>query len=562
MGLLPVRPRSLWPLALGAAGALLTGCIELRSSLDHLRDAGPESHGPDSGRANADASTQADAGALNCLDPSGFGGLGCSRCAATDTVTLENACADVTCTPFDDAKRLPLLLPKGRLPELPAPENGTSNQTSMDAATPHPDAGVHHADAGEHHVPAEAGAEHETDGGTAVKQCAALAQQGTLVYVTGSSAAGPFLAQVAQQFSTEKVYLVYTSTGSCVGVDAIVNGTPMTTGPAPAPATSALYWSNPASAGEPCQLPAEGVIADLGISDVFAQTCPGFEYTSLDERYVRDSHGPIQTMAFVVPANSRQTEISAQAAYFVYGFGKAGGVLDDDGKTPIWNDELHILQRKPTSGTQAMLAAAIGVPPERWKGVPHGSSDDVLGDLRASENDAQLAAKTIGILAADYIDGKNLRAQVRMLAFRDSQQHCAVYPDSSDTARDRKNVRDGHYPLWGPMHLRYRLDEHGLPSNPGNRQQVGDVVSYLAGTKALPNAIKLLDLYAQTGLIPECAMRVTRSTDGGNITPLRPPSPCSCLFEARSPGGTQCKACKVQGDCPADTTCSQGYCEP
>jgi hypothetical protein len=140
-------------------------------------------------------------------------------------------------------------------------------------------------------------------------------------------------------------------------------------------------------------------------------------------------------------------------------------------------------------------------------------------------------------------------------------QHCAVFPDSTATARDKRNVRDGHYSLWGPLHLLYKVDDHGAPANPDIRQGLTDVVGYLAGTKALRNGVRLIDVYAQSGLVPECAMRVGRTKDGGNITPRLSASPCGCLFEARTTGSTSCSSCVVQGDCRAGETCSQGYCE-
>jgi hypothetical protein len=59
----------------------------------------------------------------------------------------------------------------------------------------------------------------------------------------------------------------------------------------------------------------------------------------------------------------------------------------------------------------------------------------------------------------------------------------------------------------------------------------------------------------------ECAMRVKRTKDGGNLSPSRPSSPCSCLFELKATGVTTCAACTVQGDCGANESCSQGYCE-
>jgi hypothetical protein len=343
-------------------------------------------------------------------------------------------------------------------------------------------------------------------------------------------------------------------------VDAVLNGTLITTGPS-APAPSATYWDSSSSTGQACDLPAPGVAADIGASDVFAQSCTGYELADLDALQIRDAHGPIQTMTFVVPANSAYAEISAQAAYFVFGFGANGGVRDASGGTPVWNNEDLLFQRSAASGTQAMLAAAIGVPATAWKGRPHKTSDDVAGDIQAAGQKQETANQALGILAADYIDSKNLRAQVRVLGFQDSAQHCAVFPDSTSNAHDKRNVRDGHYPVWGPLHLLLKVDHAGNPVNLANRQAITDIVGYLSGTKALPNGVQLLDVYAQSGLVPECAMHVARAKDGGNILPFAPSSPCSCLFDVKATGATSCAPCKVQGDCKSGQTCSLGYCE-
>lgn len=505
---------------------------------------------PSSGSSGAHASAGEDSAGIggdaggggvpgdDCVDETGFDGLGCYTCAPTDIVTLEQACTDALCTRFNNILRLTLLPSDGHLPELPAPAGGGTGGG----------AGVGGA----------GGAAGSTGTGVA---CSDLASSGTVVYVTGSSAAKPFLQQIAQQLSGGSVFIVYTSTGSCIGVDAIVNGTPMKTGSAPAPAASATYWESSSSSGKACDLPAEGVPADIGISDVFAATCPGFELTDLDAQDIRDAHGPIQTMTFAVPTNSPYSEISAQAAYFVFGFGADGGVRAPTLSDPVWNDESFLFQRSATSGTQAMIAAAIGVPATRWKGKPHKSSDDVAADLQAAAGTVETAQKALGILAADYIDTKNLRAQIKVLAYQDTRQPCAVFPDSTATAHDKANVRDGHYPIWSPLHLLYKTDPAGNPVNEQNRQAITDIIGYLAGTKSLPNGVKLLDVYAQSGLIPECAMRVTRRQDGGNLAPKRPASPCSCLFELKATGVTTCTPCTVQGDCHDGGTCSQGYCE-
>ncbi len=368
------------------------------------------------------------------------------------------------------------------------------------------------------------------------------------------------MQQIAQQLALQKVFVVYTSVGSCTGVDAIVHGTLMRTGAAPLPA-SATYWESSSSTGKACDLAAAGVNADLGISDVFAPSCPGFELANLEALKIRDAHGPIQTMTFAVPSNSKYHQISQQAAYMVFGFGTDGQVLDASGKQQIWSDEAALLQRNASSGTQVMLAAAIGVAPGLWRGKPNKSSDDIAIALQAGTATQATADATLGILGADYIDSRNLRAQIRMLAFQDSHQSCAVTPDSSDTAKDKRNVRDGHYPIWGPLHLLYKVNDKGDPQNDTVREQLIDMVGYLSGAKALPNGVNLIDVYAQSGLVPECAMRVSRSADGGAVMPTRPENPCACLFEQKATGATDCTPCKVQGDCAAGETCSQGYCE-
>src|SRR5207342_3693796 len=81
---------------------------------------------------------------------------------------------------------------------------------------------------------------------------------------------------------------------------------------------------------------------DIGVSDVYASSCPGGE--SLMDG-VKDYLGPVQAMTFVVPTASTQTIISAEAAYLVYGFG-------NDSQASPWTDDTKIEQRSATSGTQ------------------------------------------------------------------------------------------------------------------------------------------------------------------------------------------------------------------
>ena len=58
---------------------------------------------------------------------------------------------------------------------------------------------------------------------------------------------------------------------------------------------------------------------------------------------------------------------------------------------------------------------------------------------------------SIGFANAAEFDAN--RAAVNPVAFQAAGQTEAFYADSSRTVADRKNVRDGHYPLWGYVHL-------------------------------------------------------------------------------------------------------------
>jgi hypothetical protein len=354
----------------------------------------------------------------------------------------------------------------------------------------------------------------------------------------------PFLARIAQAIGGQRT-VVYLPSGSCVGVDAIVNGAPMTG----SGAAAATYWDpaarDPANAERRCDLDPAGVAADVGVSDVFATTC--LDLPQGLPAGVGDFFGPVQVMSFVVPSASSQRTISADAAYLAFGFGAASGVAP-------WTDARFLFQRTATSGTQAMIGAEIGVPPALWRGTPSKTSDDVQAKLAAVS--ALDADRTLAILSADIAD--DFRGQERVLAYQARGQRCGFWPDSAEGARDRRNVRDGHYPMWGPLHLLAHVGTDGAPSG----ASVAALVGYLSGSRALPGGLDLVALYAERHVVPLCAMRVTRVSDGGPLAPHAPSSPCGCAFEKDATGSTDCAPCATSADCAASApTCSHGYCE-
>jgi len=352
----------------------------------------------------------------------------------------------------------------------------------------------------------------------------------------------PFLARLASRLgsATPPVTLVYQSVGSCVGIKALVQDLPATGG--------ATFWDPTASDAtneRTCALPSEGLTVDIGMSDVFAQSC-GVQGLPAN---VGDFTGPIQTMALVVPVSSSQTETSAEAAYLSYGLGAASGVAP-------WTDERYLFQRGGSSGTQSLIAASTLLPATRWRGTLTKNSDDMLAKLLAVPPDK--AEHVLGILSTDYADA--YRDSLRVLAFQDYGQACAVYPDSTRAALDKANVRSGQYSLWGPVHffVRTNTSTGAIVSS-----AAAAVVGYLDGSRQLAG-LDLVQYYSLRHLVPPCAMRVKRGKplDGSPPVSALPAVSCGCYFDLLVSGQTQCTRCSTALDCPASApSCSFGYCE-
>jgi len=361
------------------------------------------------------------------------------------------------------------------------------------------------------------------------------------VYITGSTAAKPLLVELSKYLSTlaSPTTIVYLGQGSCAGVDAILNGTP-TQGTG----TAALSTWDAVGTEHKCDIAATAAVnADVGISDVFASTCVSLP-NGLGGN-VSDFLGPVQAMTFTVPVGSPEVSISGEAAYYVMGFGANSGAAP-------WTDESVIFKRDVNSGTQRMIAAAIGVPADQWRGTATTGSSDLLQKLSV----ASPRENAIGILAADV--AQDNRTVVKMLAYQHNKQSCGYYPDHDLTSNEKANVRDGHYAIWGPLHLLTRLGSSGYPVKPA----AGDVIGFLTGTKTAPGQLDLIFLEAQRHVVPQCAMKVKRSQEMGPMSPVAPTGACGCYYEKVANGATRCTACQRATDCPASApVCSYGFCE-
>ena len=288
---------------------------------------------------------------------------------------------------------------------------------------------------------------------------------------------------------------------------------------------------------------------DIGISDVFYESC-GF---GAKPATMVDAQGPVQAMLFVVASSNTAVQaISAEQAAGIWGCGaasKVGMFIDETSATGIQ-------QRNKDSGTQMLVAKNIGVPGDMFKGHMNATGGAVLTSMTMGA--ATQPMQVIGFVAADAYKGALSAATpvpIHSLAFRGLGQTKAYYADSSATAQDRRNVRDGHYVVAGPEHL----FTNGAPS--ANAKKLIDWINGDAMIDTSPYT--WIDLEAAAGTIPQCAMTVTHTSDGGPMAPYTPCKPCGCYFESKATGTppASCTVCMTNAQCPAGKSCSYGFCE-
>lgn len=352
----------------------------------------------------------------------------------------------------------------------------------------------------------------------------------------GGSASKPLFAKLAPILASlpEPVTLIYQSPGACFGITTYVDDAPIT--------GTATYWDSDGTE-QTCNLPLTGVSPDFGMLGVQGTLCEGVEQIPAG---IGDFPGPITGWNLIVPQASSQTTISAEAVYFVYGFGAAQGQVSP------WTSDAELYSRNATSAALIAIALGAGIPPTKFKGIDVGSNGAMISSL-AMSLDPEAA---IGFVSAEVADLN--RDSVRTLAFQAYDQTCGHWPDSTATAFDKINLRDGHYALWSPYHFYAPVDARGEILDPETRAFIG----WFTGAEPLPGDLNLLDVIIENGNIPQCAMQVWRDEEIGPLYGFAPPEPCGCYFEFRATGESSCEACVGSEDCTEQgAVCRQGFCE-
>lgn len=368
------------------------------------------------------------------------------------------------------------------------------------------------------------------------------------IFVESGDTQEPLLKSLGRRLRDSTVMpvtIVYRTTGTCQLTSDMYGGVKIaqSTTLFYAPSTSEDGGWNDKLPPLQCTVDASGgVPVDLAIGATFISSCT----QSPPPAGLGLVTGPSQGYAFIVPKASDQTALTAEEGYMVFGFGS-------DSELDPWTDVNYLFTRPPSKSTLLTLAASIGVDKNKVKGQPQDTSASVLSLVASSP----VPEKTIGLMGTEIYDAN--RDKVTELAFRAFKQRYAYWPDSSPTSFDKRNLRDGHYIPWSPTVYIAPVDGNGVPTNDrtklvvqlvlGRQTSVGSDVDGLASVVA-------------KGLVPECAMKVTRRFDGDDLAPYDAPEPCGCYYESKVPSGAgaSCVACSDDGPCGGGK-CRRGYCE-
>ncbi|MET0344219.1 MAG: hypothetical protein ABW252_24600 [Polyangiales bacterium] len=362
----------------------------------------------------------------------------------------------------------------------------------------------------------------------------------------GGSAATNLIKRLATRLAAAPtpITVVYTDTGACNAMTALVQNTPLS--------GTGKYWGADGKEQTCNYASGSTTLADWGAMAQEATTCQGVE--RLPDT-VGAYKGPVSGFSLIVPNASSESAISAEAIYYIYGFGVGTGQ-----DVAPWTQPAAIGSRTTTSAAGLLLAKAVGIPLSRK--LAHSDTNDVKSnqaavDFVTATSAAAVANPSSALAFCSTETADANRAKVRTLAFKAQGQDCAYFPDSTSTATDKKNLREGRYYLWNSHYFFARTDASKKIVKPA----VETLIKIFASEQELPGPEKYIDLLIANGNVPECAMQVTRATDMGPLASYQPAKPCGCYFDQKTTGSTTCKACTADAECGTGSQCSYGYCE-
>jgi hypothetical protein len=374
------------------------------------------------------------------------------------------------------------------------------------------------------------------------------------VYMDGSSAFAPTVSAFAVKLAAESTptTIVYLSPGSCAGVNDIAANKDLT-------GTANYYTLTGTTINKLTCTLSSGQKADIGVSDVFYGSC-GAAAPATQPATLKDFPGPVQAMEFVVAkTNTGTAYLTAAEGNVLYGCGATAGVS-------TFTQANGIFCRNSDSGTQIIVADNVGLSPAT-PAPPICVSESGSGAVATAVGNYTTPAAAVGFLGADVYDAN--RTTLGALAFAAVGQTKAFYADSTPSAVDRQNVRDGHYTMWGYEHMFAYVGTNGVPTS----ANAAKVINLITGAATDANVGDYVQIEGKAGTIPLCAMSVQKLNDSpGYLSPASTSPTCTCAYVKAASGTApaSCVACGGSSDAGADAaaggctggkTCQHGFCE-
>ncbi|MGC9985076.1 MAG: hypothetical protein ABSF35_15790 [Polyangia bacterium] len=308
-------------------------------------------------------------------------------------------------------------------------------------------------------------------------------------------------------------------------------------------------------------------VPDLIINDVAFTSC-ALSYSDragglplpLPSTYA-EFQGPVQGMVPIVASSYLYyNDITAEELQDLYICGGNGNILTFTNSAFIFDYNCQ------NSGMRELFARGIGLPDASsfTMQIGFGCNSPITAETMVTSNVSPTIApdQTIGYTSTEFYD--QYRDLVRALKVRGVDQNLAYWPDSDNASTDKINIREGRYTLQGTLRLVAAVDSNGVPTNLAAKH----VIDWFQGNPVQDPTLQLPfdvnEIYAQRGVVPQCAMKVTKSGDMPVFSHYSPPQPCNCSFEVLATGKTcipGCTACTDASTCPTGKACSHGYCE-
>jgi hypothetical protein len=403
------------------------------------------------------------------------------------------------------------------------------------------------------------------------------------IYLHGTTAVKPLIAVLGARLAAlpTPYTMLYQQVDACAAVGTVsVNGNISQRG-APHVYTAAPTTRNPtAYKDDTCTLNTASIVTpDVGLADVYFNSCPNYYQGALRDPNVDvpgnspsaiDFLGPIQAMVFVTSQSNFSSQyLLLEEAQGILACGTAAKIYPyvDPAQLNLYDHEGGF-----TNGVPLMTYDCLTLPTSYYPKSTSQANFVVPSIFPQPELQIiNLILQSINPTAAfGFVSGENYdehRDTLKSLALAGPGQGAgnkAYLPDSDATSRDRRNVRDGHYVVQGPLHMIARVGADNVPTSPMAQR----FINWMQGKPGMPGEAPLpfniLDIFAETGVVPQCAMKVIRTSECGPFKPYKDPAPCGCYFESKATGVATpagCTTCSSTADCNGGRVCSFGFCE-